>query len=336
MHTRPASAQGTHGRTSSLSWVRLQGAEGCIATNALAQAVESRLRRKVFVSPSQADVSVEGHVLQSKSGNPPEWRAVLTVRDNRGNLIGTREIEAAGSSCSALDDSLVLVVSILIDPEAQLRPGTPPPEPAPPPPSSPPPPPQVIVRQERVLVPIPPPNPWRFGANVGGAFSVGLLPSVGVGVTGAVLIEPPGFWGIQISGTSWRSASVDIANGARAQVQLAYGGVALCPLRLEVGRFAYRACVGAQFGSLQSRGQSSDANKFQQFSDEKLAVHAFLPSRFDFRLAGPMVASLGLSLIVPIVRTRLSYEDSRGMDQTIFQPAPVAGATDLSIALTFP
>ena len=327
--TSTADAQNTHGRTSSLSWVRLEGAESCIATNALAQAVEGRLKRKVFVSASQSDVSVEGHVLRTKQGNPSEWRAVLTLRDARGALIGTREIEGAGSSCSSLDESIVFVVSVLIDPDAALGKTSPAPEPAPPPP---PPPPQVIVRHERVLVPVEPPPPWRFEANVGGALSVGLLPHVGVGVTAGVLIEPPGFWGIQISGTSWHSSSVAADRGAHSEVQLAYGGLALCPFRLEIGRFAYRACAGVQVGSLQSRGVGFDREQ----SDEALAVHAFLPSRFDFRLAGPLVASLGLSLIVPLMRTELSYGASDGTNQAIFRPSPVAGASDLSIALSFP
>ena len=42
-----ARAQGAPSRTSSLSWVRLEGAESCIATQALANAVEERLKRKV-------------------------------------------------------------------------------------------------------------------------------------------------------------------------------------------------------------------------------------------------------------------------------------------------
>src|SRR5689334_12323457 len=75
-------------RTSSLSWVRLEGAESCIATQALAQAVETRLKRKVFVSASGADVSVEGHIARESS--PPRWRAVFTVRDAEGTLLGTR------------------------------------------------------------------------------------------------------------------------------------------------------------------------------------------------------------------------------------------------------
>ena len=49
-------------RTSSLSWIRLPGAERCVSTQDLARDVEQRLGHPIFVSPSEADVSVEGHI----------------------------------------------------------------------------------------------------------------------------------------------------------------------------------------------------------------------------------------------------------------------------------
>ncbi|WP_394845986.1 hypothetical protein LZC95_00800 [Pendulispora brunnea] len=298
----------------------------------MAQAVEARLRRKVFVSASQADVSVEGSVSQTKRGAAPEWRAALTIRDARGNVIGTREIQRSGSSCSeALDESIVFVVSVMIDPDAALGKTTPEPEPPPPPP--PPPPPQVIVKREEVVVQVEPPDPWRFEANAGGILSVGLLPSVGAGMTAAVLLKPPSFWGIEFSGTYWARGTADSNQpGASSDVSLAYGGVALCPLHWEKGVFSYRGCAGFELGTMQSRGVGFPEAR----SDEALVAHAFLPSRFGLRVAGPLVVSLGLSLIVPIVRTELSYRASNGSQQAIFRPAPIAGATDLSFGLRFP
>src|SRR5690348_567896 len=65
-------------RTSSLSWVRLPGAEGCVATQTLARAAEDRLGRSVFVSAAQADVSVEGRIEPKRGGG---FHAVLTLRD---------------------------------------------------------------------------------------------------------------------------------------------------------------------------------------------------------------------------------------------------------------
>ncbi|WP_394835457.1 hypothetical protein LVJ94_00840 [Pendulispora rubella] len=299
----------------------------------MAQAVEARLRRKVFVSASQADVSVEGSVSQAKHGATAEWRAALTIRDARGNVIGTREVQRSGTTCSeALDESIVFVVSVMIDPDAALGKPNPEPEPQPPPPP-PPPPPEVIVKREEVVVQVEPPDPWHFEANAGAVFSAGLLPSVGFGMTAAVLLKPPGFWGIEFSGTYWGRGSVDSKQpGTSSDVALAYGGVALCPLNWEKGVFSYRGCAGVELGTMQSRGVGFPV----ALSDEALVAHVFLPSRFGLRVAGPLVVSLGLSLIVPIVRAELSYRESNGSKQAIFRPAPIAGATDLSLGLRFP
>jgi len=279
LRTLPAIAQGTHGRTSSLSWVRLEGAESCIAR------MPSRRRskasqRKVFVSASQADVSVEGHVQRTKQGNPSEWRAVFTLRDAHGTLIGTREIDGVGSSCSSLDDSMVFVVSVLIRSRRCARKTTPAPEPPPPAttPSS--------------------ASHRASGARLGSGRAAesmafrgqcwssrvgGLLPGVGVRCDGAVLPSRPAFWGIQLSGTSWlvrqflRTAAREVTCSSR------YGGLrrALSPGNRAV---SYRACAGVEVGSLQSRGVGFDKGNCGR---ERRCACIFLPSRLRFSAGGP-------------------------------------------------
>ena len=58
----PADAAGGEVTRASLSWVRLPGAEGCIAAPALAEAVERRLGHPVFSPAPSATLSVEGWV----------------------------------------------------------------------------------------------------------------------------------------------------------------------------------------------------------------------------------------------------------------------------------
>jgi hypothetical protein len=110
----PARAQ----RTSSLSWVRLPGAEGCIPTQTLAERVEQRVGRQVFVSASQADLSLEGHVERAADGSA--FVATLAVSDREGRVLGKRVLRAPGNDCSALDPALVLVIAIGLDPDAAL------------------------------------------------------------------------------------------------------------------------------------------------------------------------------------------------------------------------
>ena len=111
-----ASAQATP-PTSSLSWVRLPGAESCLSTHQLAASVEKRLGHRAFVSASQAELSLEGRIERSA---PDRWSATLIVSDRNGRTLGKRELHARGDSCAAIDRSLVLVVAIAIDPGAVL------------------------------------------------------------------------------------------------------------------------------------------------------------------------------------------------------------------------
>src|SRR5580692_3933573 len=105
-------------RSSSLSWVRLAGAEACVGLRDVARAVEKRLGRPVFVAPTRADVAVEGRIERARPSGG--WRAVITVSDERGAVRGTRELRTDAADCRALDDSIALALALMIDPDASL------------------------------------------------------------------------------------------------------------------------------------------------------------------------------------------------------------------------
>ncbi|MEO8877528.1 MAG: hypothetical protein ABI461_18175, partial [Polyangiaceae bacterium] len=69
----------------------MPGAESCVPTQELAREVEIRLGRPVFVSASQADVSIEGHIDRRASQN--HWHATIILRDAKGATLGTRELD---------------------------------------------------------------------------------------------------------------------------------------------------------------------------------------------------------------------------------------------------
>ena len=195
----------THDRTSSLSWIRMPGAESCVPTQELARDVEVRLARTVFVSASQADVSIEGRI--DRKGNATHWHATIILRDSKGATIGTRELDRVDASCSGMNEQLALVIAVMIDPDAALaHHPTPTPtadqNPTPPPPtttSTPPPPP--IEKQN----PPPPPEtkptearpqgtppsgkspskraePWFFEGSAAAFGEIGMTPNPGVGL----------------------------------------------------------------------------------------------------------------------------------------------------------
>jgi len=255
-------------------WVRSRGSGKLFATNALAQAVEGRSQKKgVRFCIAGRRVGEGQRSAQRSRGIPPNGVPCLpfvTLTENR-SLVPAR-IDGVGSSCSSLDDSMVFVVSVLIESRRCARENDPS--------SGPPPPHHPLLRKSSVRQEASwsgrPPSPWRFGANVESRVG-GLLPAWGR-CDGGGVARPPGFWGIQLSGTSWLRASVSADRGARSDLQLAYGGLALCPFRLEIGRFSYRACAGVEVGSLQSRGVGFDRHCRTRTS----LCCIFCRVRFDF------------------------------------------------------
>jgi hypothetical protein len=119
----------------------------------------------------------------------------------------------------------------------------------------------VIVKTERVYVPVaerPPPPPWRFGTGAFATAGVGVMPSASLGVTVTAWLEPPGFWTIEGFGTYWFDQSVAAERGAGTSVALAYGGVALCPLRWVDGRAATHGSKHTMRASARGRSRRAE------------------------------------------------------------------------------
>lgn len=294
-------------RTSSLSWVRLAGADACVSTQELARGVETRLGRTVFVSAAQADLSVEGRI--EPAHGKPGWRATLVLRDAKGATLGTRTLAHDEASCDSMRDPLVLVVALMIDPDAALAP---PPPPAAPAPAPPPPKPTTVVVEKPVPVYVPveaPPPPdapaWHVDAGASLAASLGFLPHPAAGVYVGGLLEPPGFIPLEGYGALWLD---DFANGA-PQVTLGYVGAGLCPLRHRDTLFTAYVCASGQLGYTKGGGDAA-----------QLYAGGELEARLSVKLLGPIAARGGLAVIVPFVKTS----------------APVAAALDAGFGVVLP
>ncbi|WP_437935108.1 hypothetical protein [Sorangium sp. So ce341] len=327
---RPARASSGE-QTASLSWVRLAGAEACVAARALAQAVEARLGRAALVSAARADLTIEGRVEPGASGG---WRAVIAVADADGALLGTREIATASPRCGAIDDELALAIALMIDPSAMLSPGAPPAPPPPPPPPAPAPSqPQVIV--QRILIPVPPPAPpppapWRVEVGAGPLFGLGLLPSPGAAAAFRARLTPPRFWSFEVGGAVWFPNEA-ITGASSTRFSWGEGFVSACPVSLGSAT-RLSACAGARLGALRVGGLGFGVDR----ADERLTAGGALDVRLTRRLVGPLTAGGGFGLIVPLVRDTFFYVDAQGRDREIFQMAPLAGTADVLLGVDFP
>lgn len=334
--------------SSSLNWVRLPGAESCITARTLAESVERRIGRSVFVSSATGELAIEGRVERANDG----WTATITITRADGTSLGTRTLTRAGPSCRALDESIELVLVLAIDPDAlqTATPNTPPSTVAP---SQR----EEVVRAEPIVrtvervrvierpvvrverIPIVQPVPWRWGFALGGGINVGFAPSVAPMVWGAAEVTPPRFVAIELSGGGGASIAAQTVDrvGVTFNSAFAFGGVALCPRMTLAQRVRLGGCVGVQLGPLR---WTIDGAAGQRTSDFFLAS-AHARGSVSLILLRPVELQLDGGAVVSFVRPKfvVTTPATAGMPAetvTVFESGPVAAQVAFSVVVRFP
>jgi hypothetical protein len=306
-------------KKSSLSWVRLEGAESCVATQPLARAVEQRLGRSVFVSASEAELSVEGRVEKKKN-----WRAHVEVRDAQGKLLGKRDLESTAASCDSLTAPLALALAVMIDPDAALGGGTKA-DPTPPPntsggsdPGS------VIIITEPAAKPKPKKELWRLETNAGFVVAPGLLPGLGFGLEASSLLTTPLAPIAGMADVIYLFENERTTNDTSIRISHVRGALGICPLQLEAHRFVGSLCAGGGLGVLLSRtiGPLADGR-----TQANVTLDFDFGARGSFRLFGPIVGGLQTQLLVPILRDKIGG---------IYQQGPIGGLGTLFLGVRIP
>jgi hypothetical protein len=337
--TRDARASDEKGRTSSLSWLRMPGSDSCIATQALARSVEERLGRRVFVSAAEADVSVEGRI-EKRTGANGGWHSVITIRDGKGALLGTRELDRNGASCAAMSDPLALVIAVMIDPEAKLSSSPPPlPPPAAPPvaapPAAPTPAPAPAPAPAPVDLPEPHTNkkePWRFQGDAVTTISAGLTPAIAPGGTIAGALFLPN--GIPLGLRGYASLflpTTALREGASASFDLFYVGGSVCPT-LRRPAFVGMLCFGGQLGVVRSHPETQG-----RAQEKTLGLwNGVSEARISVPLVAPVALTAGVSAVLPLLRPTFEYTRPDGSSANLHKVSSFAMAADAGIGFFFP
>src|SRR3954471_2780913 len=95
-----------------LDWQRGPDAERCISRDELARHTEAVLQHPVFSGQGPAAVRVRGGIGRDARGR---WAATLALETADGRPLGTRELTSDGSDCRALDESVSVVLSLMVD-----------------------------------------------------------------------------------------------------------------------------------------------------------------------------------------------------------------------------
>lgn len=294
-------------RTSTLSWVRLDGAESCVAAPALAREVEATLGRPVFVAPGTADLAVEGRVERLPAGG---WRASLRLLEADGASLGDRTVDSPEAACTELGHMVALTVALLIDPEGP---------PAPVPPAPPP---------EPVAAPEPPPAPrWSFEVDAAALGGAGLVPGVGVGGLGAVVVRPPGPVAFVAQGEIEPFARW-VDGDAHVDLTRLAGGLLACPLDVVGELGSVRACVGVDAGAIFAVGSSEAL-----VTGERVLVDAHGAVQAGVRLVGPLFGTVGVQPVVSLRRVAFAFVSAPDVD--VYRTAGFALYGDVGLGVTF-
>jgi hypothetical protein len=345
-------------RGPSLNWVRLPGAESCIAPVELTDLVEQRLGRPVFVRARDAIVVIEGRVEPSP---PLGFSVALRVTDPDGTLYGTRELTLADADCRKLDEIVALIVAVTIrhgsggsgialpysvmrdldrlfeDDSSELDPSRLPPS--------------ATAAGPPLSAASTPASPRRdvqpsevsrsaqsarsdaqlWDVTAGLAFASGLQPEFTFAPTIAGRLAIAAVGSISISASAGLAREQTIGGGemGRLEYRVVGGGLALCPPSWWLGSSELAACVAAAMGNVHVSGRDFQHN---QISDELwLEVGPRLLGRAQ--VLGPAFVQLTLGAPIRVRAPAFAYTSSVGRTESAFETARIGMQVDFALGV---
>ncbi len=296
-------------------------AKQCLDAPALERAVDVRLRRHAFRADSPVTLYVE--VVLTKA---PQigWQAQISVRDAAHALLGSRSIASSAAHCSSLDDSLALVVALLVD-----APPAPPPAPASSTPTST----ETATPAEASATPISlppdthaPREPWQLGLRAGGALVVGALPGAAPGVEAGLELAPPRAPTIQLFGKTFFTRRANRADrAAGADFSASAFVLELCPIALQSGALSWAACGGQAVGWVRAKSFGFDVNTSSSHLSYALVASSFL----DCSLTRSFALRLEARAELPVTRDSFDYGARNGSEPTLYEMSPIAASLDV-------
>jgi hypothetical protein len=306
--------------------------EGCLGQAELAQNVEKRLKRRVFVTEVEASLRLDVKFI--KKGDDTEAQIAIASVD--GTPRGTRTLVTPGH-CSSLDDSLSLSVALLVDQPPDPEPPAEPAPTAPTAPSSKPPQDAVQVKPARppgTPITLPddvaaPREPWHLRFGAAGIANYGALPDFATGLALYFRILPRNFYPITVQGEGFWPTTAERDAGSGARFRLLRVGLALCPAISDGVPWAFSACVGQKIGWISVEGYGFDRDA----KDKRLTYSVTAGAEARLRLL-PAVSLRGyLGVEAPLMRDRFASAGRNAAE--LFTPSIIAvsGEIGLQVAL---
>jgi hypothetical protein len=283
-----------------LEWQRTAGAQDCASADELMAGAEGLLGRSVFGADAGTAVVVRGQVFREADAN---WVAHIAFLGPEGRMIGERDLAIVAADCHALDQSLMVVLALMVDVDEQ----------------------KVSLR-----LPVAPPPSQSDGRRrmeiaVGGIMAHGLLPGIAAGAEAAVAYRLAARWTLEGRGLFWAPAG-ESSGGRGAEAWAWQGGVAGCREIAAWARASLDVCVGGEAGRFAARGTGLDVSR----QASGVLLDAFGSARLSVPLPGWWQVRIGVDAVAAAVQNRFLSFNPQGQD-TLFQSAPVAQRLEIDI-----
>jgi hypothetical protein len=343
-------------RGAALNWVRLPGAETCIAAGELAERVERRLERSLFVVDSLAVLSVDGAVQPAGPG----FAARLALSDRAGHVLGERVIQSPQADCRTLDEAVVLVIALTLSPRHGLLPNAgialdaatermlhelfqdepaeldsaelttysvahEPRELEPP----------TTVRKELPVTSRSAAARGRLAiqASAAGVLALGQLPSPAPGIEVALTFIPSGFWPLRLAASylSEQTQRAATLKSGEARFGLNQATLGACPWHTDGVRLRLQVCAGLALGLVHVA-----ARGFATGSPPRSDVLFDGQAQFDLQLrAGGALLLLGAALAVPFIQRSYTYQDLDGGQEQLFRTPQLSARLGAGLGVVF-
>jgi hypothetical protein len=289
----------------------------CLSADTLAARVEDYMGRHAFdpASPRLLSVRVE-------PTPDTRLRAVVSIVETDGKVLGEREILTDDATCDALEEPLVLAIALLVDTDlgasSEPEPEAPPPEPEPPEVPEEPEAPEEAEEAPRVVVvePPAPPEPWGLEVDASLVSVDGLLPSFGFGTEVGLFVAPPGWLPLRARVAGWLPQTEKPTSQGTLDFRLGLAGLMVCPLSVRSGGLGVDACAGADLVALNAESHGFDQARVttQWFAQGSLALRVVID------LPSPWYAALSTGVGIPIRPPQFVIHRG-GNAVPVFQPA---------------
>lgn len=267
--------------SATLLWHRSASAAECLDAAALSDAVQASLHRAVFVPKTQADLTIDVNLDQPEVEH---WSATLDLHRRDGHNLGHRELNLRAPHCSAINEQLALVVSLMVDVTKESVQAAAPPA-------------DAHTVQPMPARPETASATWRKRLFLLGDARVGQMPSLGRGLGVSGELGPTRGWLATLGAALWVPAQTQAAL-AGAKFRLVTVNASLCATHVWQARLESAWCLGQQLGWLEAQAFGYDVNR----TSSALFYDLTFKMRTIWWATSAFGVQLGLGAGVPLVQ----------------------------------